>query len=328
MLLSFFLLLSPLLSSLSPCSLRHPGNLCVDTSGNLVYYDFGMMDELTPNVKEGFRKFCTALFAGGPVVNDRDLAKNAKMLVEGVEQAGVLSGSADRLAVAKLAQYYMRTFKNKQLGKKSGGIKETVGTDLQTLTENNVFRFPPTFTFIFRSFASIDGIGKGLSPTFDVGKLAQPFIEVFTEGQKGNKTDFEKNLGIFGKATGLNIKDVNTAITSPRRIEYIEETLRSMEAGTLKVRVRSLENEKALERMAITQGNAMSLLLCSVALNLVSICVNPYAKILVGAGAANFAFKAYSGNKKIKSFDKKQLKFTTNKFTEEKKGDGGEDDEK
>jgi predicted unusual protein kinase regulating ubiquinone biosynthesis (AarF/ABC1/UbiB family) len=24
----------------------HPGNLCVDNDGNLVYYDFGMMDEL------------------------------------------------------------------------------------------------------------------------------------------------------------------------------------------------------------------------------------------------------------------------------------------
>jgi aarF domain-containing kinase len=27
----------------------HPGNLCVDEKGNLVYYDFGMMDELKPN---------------------------------------------------------------------------------------------------------------------------------------------------------------------------------------------------------------------------------------------------------------------------------------
>ena len=31
----------------------HPGNLAVDTKGNLVYYDFGMMDELSPNVKAG-----------------------------------------------------------------------------------------------------------------------------------------------------------------------------------------------------------------------------------------------------------------------------------
>ena len=33
----------------------HPGNLAVDTKGNLVYYDFGMMDELSPNVKAGFK---------------------------------------------------------------------------------------------------------------------------------------------------------------------------------------------------------------------------------------------------------------------------------
>ena len=34
----------------------HPGNLCVDASGNLVYYDYGMMDELKPNVKAGFKQ--------------------------------------------------------------------------------------------------------------------------------------------------------------------------------------------------------------------------------------------------------------------------------
>ena len=43
----------------------HPGNLCVDDKGNLVYYDFGMMDELSSNVRSGFRKFCTALSSSG-----------------------------------------------------------------------------------------------------------------------------------------------------------------------------------------------------------------------------------------------------------------------
>jgi predicted unusual protein kinase regulating ubiquinone biosynthesis (AarF/ABC1/UbiB family) len=28
------------------------GNLCVDGKGNVVYYDFGMMDELKPNGKD------------------------------------------------------------------------------------------------------------------------------------------------------------------------------------------------------------------------------------------------------------------------------------
>jgi len=291
----------------------HPGNFCVDTSGNLVYYDFGMMDELKPNVRSGFRKFCTALFAGGPVIGDFELAENAKKLVDGVEEAGVLARGADRLAVEKLARYFMRTFKDSQLGKKGANVKETVGTDLQTLTENDVFRFPSTFTFIFRAFASIDGIGKGLSDDFDIGKLAQPFITKFTEVQK-NETPTEKNLNIFAKATGLNQADIFKAISSPKKIAYIEETLREIERGDLKIRVRSLENEKALERMALQQGKMEKLLVASLLLNLAGVGTS---RILRGAGvvgAVAFGLQAFMSNAKITKFDKTQAKFVGTKF--------------
>jgi predicted unusual protein kinase regulating ubiquinone biosynthesis (AarF/ABC1/UbiB family) len=288
--------------------------LCVDNKGNLVFYDFGMMDELQPNVRSGFRKFCTALFAGGPTINDLQLARNAKDLVDGVEEAGVLARGADRLAVEKLARFFMRSFKDKQLGKTSANIKQTIGTDLQTLTENNVFRFPSTFTFIFRSFASVDGIGKGLDPDYDIGKLAQPFIETFTEAQKGYKSKAEKNFNIFSKATGLNSDDINTAISSPRKIQYVEETLRSMENGNLKIRVRSLENEKALERMALTQTRMENVLLASLLLNVAGITAAP---LLTGAGVVGgvvFGLQAYLANAKVKKFDKTQAKFVQTQF--------------
>lgn len=298
----------------------HPGNLCVDDKGNLVYYDFGMMDELKPNVREGFRTFCTALFAGGPMVDDITLAKNAKQLVDGVEQAGVLARGSDRLAVEKLARYFMRSFKNNQIGKSSGNIKETLGTDLQTLTENDSFRFPSTFTFIFRAFASVEGIGKGLDESFDIGKLAQPFVEKFTESQKDYSSEAAKKFSIFQKATGLNSKDVNTAIRSPKKIAYIEETLRSMEEGTLKIRVRSLENEKALERMALTQARQENVLLATVLLNIAGFASK---RLVSGAGYAGFAFfmfQAFMANAKVKKFDKTQAKFVQTKFE-------GDDDE-
>merc|ERR1719183_2593671 len=60
----------------------HPGNLCVDDKGNLVYYDFGMMDELKPNVREGFKELCFALFEGGPMISDLTLNEKAKQLVD------------------------------------------------------------------------------------------------------------------------------------------------------------------------------------------------------------------------------------------------------
>ena len=295
----------------------HPGNLCVDTKGNLVFYDYGMMDELKPNVSSGFKKFCTALFAGGPMISDMELAKNAKILVDGVEEAGVLAKGADRLAVEKLARYFMRSFKNSQLGKSGGNIKQTVGTDLQTLTENNVFRFPSTFTFIFRSFASIDGIGKGLDPDYSIGKLAQPFIEKFIDTQKGYKSESEKKFNIFKKATGLNKEDINTAVSSPRKIAYIEETVRAMESGNLKIRVRSLENEKSLERMELTQTRMENILLSSLLLNVASLATGPVVLSAGVVGAAAFGFQAFMANTKIKKFDKTQAKFVQTKFVDD-----------
>ncbi|CAB9523843.1 OF BC1 COMPLEX KINASE 8, chloroplastic [Seminavis robusta] len=296
----------------------HPGNLCVDEKGNLVYYDFGMMDELKPNVREGFRKFCTALFAGGPMISDTDLAKNAKKLVDGVEEAGVLSKGADRLAVEKLARFFMRSFKDNQLGKPTENIKETLGTDLQTLTENDVFRFPSTFTFIFRAFASVEGIGKGLDPEYDIGKLAQPFIEKFTDAQKNYSSKAEKKFDIFTRATGLNKDDINTAITSPKKIAYIEDTLRSMSSGDLKIRVRSLENEKALERMTMTQSRTENLLLATMFLNAAGLATRTVLTGAGYAGAAFFLLQAVMANAKVKKFDKTQAKYVQSKFVGDK----------
>ena len=279
-----------------------------------MYYDFGMMQELKPNVREGFRTFCTALFAGGPQINDIDLAKNAKKLVDGVEEAGVLARGADRLAVEKLARYFMRTFKDSQLGKKGANIKQTLGADLQTLTENDVFRFPSTFTFVFRAFASVEGIGKGLDGDYSIGKYAQPFIEKFTEKQKQYSSQAEKNFDIFTKATGLNKDDINTAVMSPKKIAYIEETLRSMSAGDLKIRVRSLENEKALERMELTQTRSENVLLATLCLNLAGFASK---RLVTGAGFAGFGFfllQAFLANSKVKKFDKTQAKFKQTKF--------------
>jgi predicted unusual protein kinase regulating ubiquinone biosynthesis (AarF/ABC1/UbiB family) len=261
------------------------------------------------------------VFAGGPAISDAELAKNAKLLVSGVEEAGVLAKGADTLAVEKLARYFMRTFKDKQLGKKGTNIKETIGTDLQTLTENNVFRFPSTFTFIFRAFASVDGIGKELDPDFDIGKLAQPAIEKFAESQKGYRSPSEKTLDIFKKATGLNTYDIEKAVSQPRKVAYIEETLRSIADGSLKVRVRSLENEKSLERMAMRQTFTENFLIASVFINVAGFANRSLVRYFGVAGAAFFLGNSLMANIKLKKFDKTQLKYEQTSFVQDEKDD-------
>jgi len=291
----------------------HPGNFCVNKEGQLVYYDCGMMNELQPNVAAGFKEACFAIFGGGPFISDLQLAQNAKRLVNALEMMGVLAKSADRLAVEKLARYFIRTFKDVQTGKAAGNIKQTLGADLQALTEQQVFRFPSTFTFIFRAFASIDGIGKGLDKSYDLTKFAQPFINELTATKEYN-SDFEKWADRFGAATGLRQTDVETALTQPKKVAYLEQTLRSMEQGNLKIRVRSLENEKALSRLQLSTALTNKLLVASALLNLGLSGVGRLPATVWYAAAAVFGLQSAVASLKIQMFDKKAAKYESKEF--------------
>ena len=51
----------------------------------------------------------------------------------------------------------------------------TAGEDLLQASADKPFRFPATFTFVVRSFTVLDGIGKSLSPRFDMTEIAAPY---------------------------------------------------------------------------------------------------------------------------------------------------------
>ena len=293
----------------------HPGNLCVDETGKLVYYDFGMMDELKPNVRRGFKKFCYALFDGGPFISEIQLAARAKELCDAVEEMGVLAKGADRISCEQLARYFIQTFKQAQISggsqdkkknRKKGNIKTSLGNELQSLTESQVFRFPSTFTFIFRAIASIDGIGKGLDKGYDLSKLAQPFVEKLIASEKSG-------LAIAAEATGLNLRDINTAVSTPRKIAYLEDTIRSIEQGNLKIRVRSLENEIALSRLSAQNKITTSFVLASLALNLALIAEVGVPALAATGIAAALSLRGLKAIASLAAMDKKNLKYSGTK---------------
>jgi predicted unusual protein kinase regulating ubiquinone biosynthesis (AarF/ABC1/UbiB family) len=269
-----------------------------------------MMNELKPNVADGFKEACLAVFGGGPYISDIQLDAAGKRLVDALEGAGVLAKGADRLSVEKLARYFIRSFKDVQIGKARPNIKQTLGADLQKLTEEQVFRFPSTFTFIFRSFASVDGIGKGLDDKFDIAKSAQPFIEALSD----DADEANKFVSRFSKITGLNTKDIDTAITQPRKVAYLERTVRAMEQGNLKIRVRSLENELALGRLQLGQALTNKLLAASLLLNLGLAGSTPIPAAVYLAGSALLGVQAGIGALSIKIFDKKASRYESKDF--------------
>ena len=43
---------------------------------------------------------------------------------------------------------------------------QTIGEDLFAIAVDQPFRFPATFTFVLRAFSTLEGIAKGLNPTY------------------------------------------------------------------------------------------------------------------------------------------------------------------
>ena len=135
------------------------------------------------------------------MIDDIQLGVKAKQLVDAVETAGVLAKGADRLSSEQLARYFIRAFKDKQLGKDRSdgpGIKSTLGRSCKRSPNHRSLDFRVTFTFIFRAIASIDGIGKGLDEDYDLGEFAQPFVTKLIDKVKYGG-DGLKSTAVFGR---------------------------------------------------------------------------------------------------------------------------------
>lgn len=233
----------------------HCGNLAVDTvaGGRLIYYDFGMMSAFEPNIKGGLVDIVFGMYEG-----------NAKEICDAMVRMGVLSGSADRITVEKVGRYFLGLFRtNLDAGNRRKSKEEkraemmrrldSIGEDLLAVSEDECFSFPPVFTFVFRAFTTLEGIGKGLDSRYDLTIIAGPYLKELIDLRDGSAS--VTALKAFRKRVGWRDEDLSAVLTQPRKTAYIEQTLRRMESGDLRLRVRVLESERNFKRMSLMQDN-------------------------------------------------------------------------
>jgi predicted unusual protein kinase regulating ubiquinone biosynthesis (AarF/ABC1/UbiB family) len=179
----------------------HPGNIAVSPEGKLIFYDFGMMGQITTNLRD---KLMQTLFG----IAQKDADRVVKSLID----LGALAPTGDMGAVRRSIQYMLDHFMDKPFEEQSVAA---ISDDLYEIAYDQPFRFPATFTFVMRAFSTLEGVGKGLDPEFNFMEVAQPFaMQLMSETNLSETTN-----SIFNELGRQAAQVSSTAFGLPRRIE-------------------------------------------------------------------------------------------------------------
>lgn len=216
--------------------------------------------------------------------------RNVDGCLDALVKMGVLVPGGDRTAVRRTGEFFLRAFEERlaaqraeraaneaayaagfkpQLSKeekkaKRKQILSAIGEDLLVASADKPFRFPATFTFVVRSFTVLDGIGKGLDARFDISEISAPYArELLLEG----RPQFAKLQEEWGKRLALQNRAAVNLFRGPNMIEDTYTTVQQLERGDIKLRVRALEAERALARVALMQRAMLNAVAASMLVN-------------------------------------------------------------
>ena len=211
----------------------HPGNIAVKPDGTMIFYDFGMMGTIAPNIKSKLMVTLQGI-----------VSRDAGMVVDSLVELGALVPTSDMAPVRRSVQYMLDNFLDTPMGQHQEISIAAISDDLYELAQDQPFRFPATFTFVMRAFSTLEGLGKALDPEFNFVEVAQPFTaELMTQTNPGETNTIIDRLGRQAA------QFTNTSINLPRRIE---QSLDKLEQGDIRVRVRSVETDRLLRKVQTT----------------------------------------------------------------------------
>ncbi|KAL9264090.1 ACTIVITY OF BC1 COMPLEX KINASE 7, chloroplastic-like protein [Drosera capensis] len=229
----------------------HPGNLAIDEDEAIIYYDFGMMGEIKTFTRTRLLDLFYAVYE-----------KDAKKVMNSLIDLGALQPTGDLSSVRRSVQFFLDNLLSQTPDQQQ--TLNAIGEDLFAIAQDQPFRFPSTFTFVIRAFSTLEGVGYILDPNFSFVKVAAPYAQAFLNILKpGISSQLQELLDLKQKQrSGTQLvqeirkqaEDArSSAVSMPYRVQRIEEIVKQLESGDLKLRVRVLESERAARKATVLQ---------------------------------------------------------------------------
>lgn len=228
----------------------HPGNVAVGPNEAIIFYDFGMMGELNPRIKD---RLIDILY--GVLERDAEIVMNALVDLD------ALVLPADPTPVRRAIQFFLNSVGNRPTREQTVAA---IGDDLYATAYDRPFRLPAASIFLLRALSTLEGLAKGLDPKFRFADVALPYANDLLKSRAGvlanlsspqslarefARTVVEGRAGEAMQSLTQSVVGVGTgAARAIGRVEKIERTLNKLENGDVKLRARSTETEKLLRR--------------------------------------------------------------------------------
>jgi predicted unusual protein kinase regulating ubiquinone biosynthesis (AarF/ABC1/UbiB family) len=219
----------------------HPGNLAVASDGALIYYDFGMMGQLSSRLRQRLGRMVQA--AAG---------RDAAGLVSELQAAGVIAAEVDLGPVRRLVRVMLNDALTPPF---SANVIQKLSGDLYDLVYGQPFRLPPELIFVMRALSTFEGVGRSLDPGFSLISIARPYLlPLMTASGGGPSGGFGSGTNDLLNSLTRQAAEVSTrALGIPRRLD---ESLARIEQGDLQVQIRAGETDRLLRRLALAQQSA------------------------------------------------------------------------
>ena len=236
----------------------HPGNLAVSKSGKLIFYDFGMMGNISNNLQKRI----------GSMVQSAAI-RDASSLVKQLQEAGLISRDIDIGPVRRLVRLMLKEALTPPF---SPNIIEKLSGDLYELVYETPFQLPVDLIFVMRALSTFEGVGRMLDPEFNLVSVTKPYLISFMTSNNQSPNDLINQLGrqvgeIGSKAVGI-----------PKRID---DSLERLEQGDLQLQIRMGESDRQFKRMFTAQKSlGHSILIGSLSIT---------SALLVSNSKSNFA---------------------------------------
>jgi predicted unusual protein kinase regulating ubiquinone biosynthesis (AarF/ABC1/UbiB family) len=208
----------------------HPGNLAVSPSGNLIFYDYGMMAEVKTMAKDQMVKTFFAV-----------LRKDTNEVVDTLMSMGFIEPVGDMSPIKRMLKFVLDRFTERPVNINEF---EQIKGEVVAIFEKQPFRLPPQMTYLLKSLTTLDGIARILDPEYNFTTAAQPFVKSIVLARGRNNM-----LGALAQqAKDFLVYQLN----KPSRMEILLERLEErIERGELMIQVKSSEGDRTLKRINI-----------------------------------------------------------------------------